>query len=116
MPRRATISQVKPVGTKAQDRSDAGSADIGAAAKAVVASLKKLGSAKVRDEMGTRYGIHLPDPSKAFGVKMAAMQRIAKGARGKDAARNHELAQALWDTGWYEARMVACMIDEPSLV
>ena len=82
----------------------------------IVASLKKLGSAKVRDEMATRYGIQLPDPSKAFGVKMAAMQKVAKGARGKDAAHNHELAAALWDTGWYEARMVACMVDEASLV
>jgi 3-methyladenine DNA glycosylase AlkD len=26
------------------------------------------------------------------------------------------LAQALWLTGWYEARMLACLIDDPALV
>ena len=53
--------------------------------------------------MGPRYGIFT---DKAFGVGMAAMQLIAKPL-----APNHALAEALWLTGWYEARMVACMID-----
>ena len=30
--------------------------------------------------------------------------------------RNHELAAALWDTGWYEARMLTSFVDEPELV
>jgi 3-methyladenine DNA glycosylase AlkD len=30
--------------------------------------------------------------------------------------RNHELALALWETGWYEARMVAAFLDEPERV
>ena len=34
-------------------------------------------------------------------------QMIAK--RG----RNHEFADALWQTGWYEARMLATLVDEP---
>lgn len=83
---------------------------------AIVASLKRLGSKKTRDEMATRYGIVLPDPNKAFGVKMAAMQKVAKSTKCNDAARNHDLAAALWKTGWYEARMVACMVDEAELV
>ena len=55
-----------------------------------------------------RYGI----PSDhAFGVTMANMKVLA-GRLGK----NHELAAALWDTGWYEARMLASLIDEPARV
>ena len=34
----------------------------------------------------------------------------------KKLGRNHELAAALWDTGWYEARMLASLIDEPARV
>ena len=83
---------------------------------AIVDSLKHLGDRRTRDEMSSRYGIHLPDPNKAFGVKMAAMQKVAREARQKDAPRNHELAAALWKSGWYEARMVACMVDEAELV
>jgi 3-methyladenine DNA glycosylase AlkD len=41
---------------------------------------------------------------------------VAKGAKGKDAERNHALALALWETGWYEARTVAALVDEPGLV
>jgi len=56
----------------------------------------------------TRYGL----PSdKAFGVAVGAMQKYAKSL-----GRNHELALALWETGWYEARMVAAFVDEPERV
>ncbi|MCI0650543.1 MAG: DNA alkylation repair protein [Planctomycetes bacterium] len=70
--------------------------------------LKDLASKKVRDEMGPRYGIHAP---KAFGIRMAEMQRIAKGL-----GRDHDLAAALWKTGWYEARTVAAFVDDPERV
>jgi len=76
--------------------------------EAVLASLERAGSKKVREEMGPRYGIHTPD---AFGVIMRDMQRLAKGI-----GTNHDLALALWDTGHYEARMVASMIDDPAKV
>ena len=75
---------------------------------AVLASLERAGSKKVREEMGPRYGIHTPD---AFGVMMRDMQKVAK-----DIGKNHDLALALWDTGTYEARMVAAMIDDPAKV
>ncbi|MBC8108680.1 MAG: DNA alkylation repair protein [Anaerolineae bacterium] len=88
-------------------------ATVSADVKTILAALKRAGSKRIRDEMQPRYGIVT---DKAFGVGMSAMQKIAKSVRGKDAARNHDLADALWKTGWYEARMVACMIDEPSLV
>ena len=74
----------------------------------VLRALEAAASAKVRDEMGPRYGIVT---DKAMGVPMAAMQRIAKPLRP-----DHTLAAALWETGWYEARMVACMVDDPTLV
>jgi 3-methyladenine DNA glycosylase AlkD len=76
--------------------------------RAVLRALQGAASATVRDEMAPRYGIVT---DKAMGVPMAAMQRIAKPLR-----TDHALAAALWETGWYEARMVACMIDDPALV
>ena len=42
---------------------------------------------------------------------MANMKVLAK-----QLGRNHELAAALWRTGWYEARMLASLIDEPEQV
>jgi 3-methyladenine DNA glycosylase AlkD len=77
-------------------------------AQAVLASLERVSSAKVREDMSTRYGIHT---NKAFGVMMRDMQKVAKSI-----GVSHELALALWDTGWYEARMVASMIDDPAKV
>jgi len=74
----------------------------------VLKALRDSASAKVRDDMAPRYGIVA---NKAFGVPMAKMQAIAKPL-----APDHDLSEALWCTGWYEARMVACMIDDPELV
>ena len=48
---------------------------------------------------------------KAFGVSFSAMQQLAKGV-----GRNHELSLALWDTEWYEARIMASFLDEPARV
>ena len=73
-----------------------------------LAWLRRHGSKRTRDEMAPRYGIHT---SKAFGVTMANMKVLARRL-----GRNHDLAAALWDTGWYEARMVASFVDEPERV
>jgi 3-methyladenine DNA glycosylase AlkD len=75
---------------------------------AVLTWLKEHAHKQVLNDMGPRYGIHT---TKAFGVRMADMLKLAKTI-GTD----HELAAALWDTTWYEARMVACMIDDPARV
>jgi len=73
----------------------------------VMASLKRLGTKKTLDGMA-RYAI----PSdKALGVPVGTLQKLAK-----DLGRSHELAAALWETGWYEARMLAAFVDEPALV
>ena len=77
------------------------------AADSVVATLRRRGTKKVRDGMA-RYAI----PSdKAFGVTVAALGQMAK-TLGPD----HDLAEALWRTGWYEARMLATMVDDPAQV
>ncbi len=76
--------------------------------QAALSSLERLGSQRIRDEMAPRYGIHAP---KAFGVPMAGIQQVAKRL-----GRNHELAEALWDTGWYEARLLCAFVDEPERV
>jgi 3-methyladenine DNA glycosylase AlkD len=71
---------------------------------AVLAWLERRGSRKVRDGMA-RYGL---PADRAFGVPIGVMQRYAK-----DLGRDHDLALALWDTGWYEARTVAAFVAEP---
>lgn len=70
--------------------------------------LRAEASATVREEMGPRYGLVV---DKAFGVPMNRMQALAR-----QLGRDHALAEALWGTGWYEARMVACMVADPALV
>jgi 3-methyladenine DNA glycosylase AlkD len=69
--------------------------------------LEKRGSKRNRDGMA-RYGIVAP---RVYGVSMATMKSLAKEL-GKD----HELALALWDTGWYEARILTSFVDEPARV
>jgi len=69
--------------------------------------LERTGTARQKAELA-RYGIDAP---KAFGVSVGALLRYAK-ARPKD----HALAAALWKTGWYEARLLAAMLDDPAQV
>ena len=69
--------------------------------------LERRGSKKNRDGMA-RYAIVAP---KAFGVSVGDLRAYAKTI-----GRDHDLALKLWDTGWYEARMLACLVDDPKLV
>src|SRR5262245_10684749 len=48
---------------------------------------------------------------RAFGVSMGELQRYARSL-----GRSHELAAALWKTGYYEARTLAAFLDEPARV
>ncbi|MGH7543715.1 MAG: DNA alkylation repair protein [Gemmatimonadota bacterium] len=73
----------------------------------VLTWLERRGTRRNVDGMA-RYGIHT---DRAFGVPMGTMQSLAKRL-GKD----HALATALWDTGWYEARTVAAFVDDPQRV
>ena len=65
--------------------------------------LKEKSTAQDRDNLA-RFGI---TAKKAFGVSMKNIQVLAKRL-----GRSHELATALWDTGWYEARMLTSFVDE----
>jgi len=85
-----------------------GKDDLEKQVQAILSSLKRRSSKRTREEMGPRYGIFV---DKAFGVKMGDIQQVAKKV-----GRNHELAAALWATGWYEARMLTSFIEEPELV
>ena len=67
----------------------------------VLARLERAGTKATRDGMA-RYGIVSP---KAYGVTVAQLRRFAR-----EIGTDHTLALDLWETGWYEARMLACFI------
>ena len=72
-----------------------------------IAWLRSHATKATRDGMA-RYNV----PSdKAFGVSMKNIQLLAK-----QLGRDHALAAALWETGWYEARMLTAFVDEPERV
>lgn len=70
--------------------------------------LQEHGTARYRDQLGTRVGI---TTDKAFGTSMTDVKRLSK-VIGKDQA----LAEALWDTGWHEARALASCVADPKQV
>ena len=73
----------------------------------VLAWLEKNGTRSTVEGMA-RYGIVA---QRAFGVTMGTLQTLAKEL-GKD----HALAVALWETGWYEARLLAALVGDPERV
>jgi 3-methyladenine DNA glycosylase AlkD len=72
-----------------------------------LAWLERRGTKRNRDGMA-RYGIVAP---KSFGVSVAAIREL-----GRRLGRDHQLALSLWETGWYEARMLTPFVDEPTRV
>lgn len=70
--------------------------------------LESRGSRKTRDELLSRYGI---TAAKAYGVPVGVIQKLAR-----ETGRDHALAAALWETGWYEAQLATAYIDEPEKV
>ena len=75
--------------------------------EAALAWLKKHSSRANRDGMA-RYAI----PSdNAYGVAMRDIKAL-----GKQLGRRNDLAIALWDTGVYEARMLASFVADPALL
>lgn len=72
---------------------------------AIIAELKSLGSEKNRVGMA-RFGINT---HRAFGVSMTAMRPLERRYR-----RRHDLALALWVTGYHEARILAAMVEVPA--
>ncbi len=86
----------------------AGESAVPPSVESVLAALRSVSDPAIRDQMGPKYGIHT---DVAYGVSMADMKAVAKPV-----GRDHELAQALWATGVYEARTVAAFVDEPGAV
>lgn len=74
---------------------------------AVLAWLERRGTQKTRAGMA-RYGIVA---KRAFGVPMGTLLSLKKRL-GTD----HALAIALWDSGWYEARLLAALVGDPQRV
>lgn len=70
-------------------------------------ALRRQGRKSIRDGM-VRYGIVA---TKAFGVPVGKIQLLARRL-----GRSQRLAVALWASGWYEARMLACFVAEPERV
>lgn len=72
-----------------------------------IAALKARATEATRAGM-TRFAI--PN-DKALGVSMRDVQAIAKTF-----GRDHALAEALWQTDIYDARMLACYVGEPAAI
>jgi 3-methyladenine DNA glycosylase AlkD len=72
-----------------------------------VAWLRKRGKRSVREGMA-RYAI---PADRAFGIAVGELRAL-----GKQLGRDHALAAGLWKAGWYEARMLACFVDDPAAV
>lgn len=76
-------------------------------APAIIALLRQRATRHTLTGMA-RYA--LPQ-ERAFGVSMSDLKKVAR-----EIGKNHELAAALWKSGWYEARMLATLIDDPARV
>jgi 3-methyladenine DNA glycosylase AlkD len=72
-----------------------------------LAALEALGTEEGRLGMA-RYGIVA---AKVYGVSVANIRTLAR-----QMGRDHVLADELWRTGWYEARLLAAFVDDPKLV
>jgi 3-methyladenine DNA glycosylase AlkD len=73
----------------------------------VLKSLEKL-----KDARGIAAWERMGDKRmKSFGIGVTKLRQVAKKI-GKD----HELALKLWESDYYEARIVAVLIDDPKLV
>jgi 3-methyladenine DNA glycosylase AlkD len=72
-----------------------------------VAALRSKGSEANRQGM-KRFGINV---DRAFGVSVVEIKKVAR-----EIAHDHALAEALWQTGLHEARILAGFVDRPQWV
>ena len=73
----------------------------------VLTWLKKKGTRRAVAEMA-RYGI---EARRAFGVPMGTLLKLKK-----QLGTDHALSLALWESGWYEARLLAALVGDPQRV
>jgi len=76
-------------------------------ARGVLRRLKAMGD-RSRVAGMARYGIN---PRRALGVTVTELRTLARKL-----GRDHGLAAELWDSGYHEARILATMVDDPTLV
>ncbi len=75
--------------------------------KDIIAELKSMGDPQAAAGMAG-YGIKA---DRALGVSIPGLQALAKNI-----GKNHRLAGELWSCGIHEARILACMIDDPQQI
>jgi 3-methyladenine DNA glycosylase AlkD len=75
--------------------------------KDVIAELRSMGDSEAAAGMA-RYGIKA---DRALGVSIPGLQSLAKKI-----GKNRKLAQDLWSSAIHEARILACMIDDPQQI
>lgn len=80
---------------------------IDAQVQELLAALKEMSTTRDRENLA-RFGINA---RQAFGVSMVHIHLLARRV-----GRSHALAAALWETGWYEARLLTSFVDEPARV
>lgn len=76
-------------------------------AKQLLQRLRKLSNPANVAGMA-RFGIN---PAKTFGIRIPVLRALAK-----EVGTDHELALALWDSGYHEARILASMVDDADKV
>ncbi len=69
--------------------------------------LRTHGNARTIQSM-RKFGI---DSARLLGLDTRQVQAVARGA-----GRNHSMALRLWRTGYFEARLLACLVDDPEMV
>ena len=75
-------------------------------ANAIIEQLKSMANPDNVAGMA-RFGIN---PAQTLGVSMPALRQMARGRR------EHALAEALWQSGIHEARILAALVDDSSQV
>lgn len=103
MPAAKSKKKTKPAAPKARkSKTPAGKMTLTEA----MAALEKAGSAQTRKTYA-RHGA----PEPMFGVSFAALKPLVKRIGG-----DHELAQALWATGNFDARNLAVKVADPARI
>jgi len=114
-PLKAATARAKPRAAKVAPKARAKAAkaesatpgDVGARVREALAWLEAHATKKTLEGMA-RYGI---PQTGALGVMIRDIQALAKSL-----GRSHELSLALWDTGGYEARLLAAYVGEPERI
>jgi 3-methyladenine DNA glycosylase AlkD len=73
----------------------------------VLDRLRRMGKKTYKDGMA-RFAI---PTDNAVGIPVGEIRKFAKRL-----GKSHALAAKLWEAGWYEARMLAVFVDDPSAV